>query len=109
MELNNETAAFMIISKGGDASSKYFKAFERAQKGFIEEAKELCELARVELEDAHKIQTKIIQAESRGEGFDLGVLMVHAQDHLMNAMLVKEMAIHIIYLYEQVNTGGSHV
>jgi PTS system cellobiose-specific IIA component len=109
MELNNETAAFMIISKGGDASSKYFKAFDRAQKGFIDEAKALCELAKVELEEAHKIQTKIIQAEARGEGFDLGVLMVHAQDHLMNAMLVKEMANHIIHLYEQVNRGGANV
>lgn len=101
MEYTSQTAAFMMISKAGDASANYLKAFNECKKGNFEVAEELCEDARVELDEAHKIQTQIIQSEARGESFDVDVLMVHAQDHLMNAMLIRELSTHILELYKK--------
>ncbi len=38
----------------------------------------------------------MIQAESRGEKNEISLLMIHAQDHLMNALTVRELAIEMI-------------
>lgn len=47
--------------------------------------------AAEELSKAHHYQTELIQNEAGGEKTEMTLLMVHAQDHLMNAMTVKDM------------------
>lgn len=49
---------------------------------------------------AHKIQTGLIQEEAGGSKQEITILMIHAQDHLMNAMTVKDLAAEFIELYE---------
>jgi len=99
MEMNSESIAFQLISKGGDASSKFMKAFQAAQAGNMKEARALVAEGEASLEEAHKVQTQMIMKEAAGESFEMGVLMIHAQDHLMNAMLIKELTSHILELY----------
>lgn len=106
MEYTYEQACFMIIAKAGDASSTIFKAFNMAQKGELETARSLVDEATGELNSAHEIQTYIIQEEAKGNKWETGVLMIHAQDHLMNAMLTKEMASHVLFMYEKMSAGG---
>ena len=43
----------------------------------------------------------MIQAEIRGEHIPVMLLMVHAQDHLMDAMVVKDLAAEIIDIYRK--------
>lgn len=99
MENNYEMIPFMIISKGGDASSSFLQALNSARQGKIEEAKVLVSQGEKSLLEAHKIQTDLIVAEASGQKNEVGVLMIHAQDHLMNAILLKEIALHLIELY----------
>ena len=40
---------------------------------------------------AHNQQTELITKEAAGEALDIGFLTVHAQDHLMTAMLLSDM------------------
>lgn len=103
MENNYEMIPFMIISKGGDASSSFLQALNLARKGETEEAKELVKKGEQSLHEAHKIQTDLIVAEASGQKNEVGVLMIHAQDHLMNAILLKEITMHFIELYERTN------
>ena len=46
--------------------------------------------------DAHQCQTGLIFAETNGSPVLLSLLMIHAQDHVMNAMTVKDLAAEMI-------------
>jgi PTS system cellobiose-specific IIA component len=60
------------------------------------------ELASEEISSAHRIQTDLIQEEARGNHAEISLLLVHAQDHLMNAITVKELAEEFITLHKRV-------
>lgn len=85
-----------IIVNGGDARSSCLKAVRSARNGQLQEAEDLLRRAEENLTKAHNVQTSLIQAELRGEKNEISLLMVHAQDHLMNAITVKELAIELI-------------
>lgn len=99
-----------LIVHGGNARSLSLKALIKARNFEFKEAEQLIEKAGLELNEAHQVQTLLIQAESRGEETDISLLMVHAQDHLMNAMTVKDLAQEIILLnnkLQQIEGGKS--
>lgn len=52
---------------------------------------------------AHRHQTELIKSEASGAQFDLPIILVHAQDHLMNALTVKDLAQEFINLYKKLN------
>lgn len=81
---------------GGDARAKALQAVRSARKGNLKEAEKLMEKSKESLSKAHEIQTNLIQEEARGEKSEISLLMVHAQDHLMNAITVKDLAIEMI-------------
>ncbi|UTR13174.1 PTS lactose/cellobiose transporter subunit IIA [Salipaludibacillus sp. LMS25] len=90
-----------IIVNGGNARSKSMEAISEAKEGNYEQALKKIEEAAQDLAKAHRVQTDLIQGEARGENTEITLLMVHAQDHLMNAMTVKDMASEFIALYEK--------
>lgn len=53
---------------------------------------------------AHRFQTEIIQEEADGNIKNISVLLVHAQDHLMNAITIIDMAREFVDLYEKIYT-----
>ena len=87
-----EDVIIQIIVHGGDARVKSMTAIQMARKGEFEKARSLIIEAKEAVSKAHHVQTNLIQSEVRGEKCDVSLLMVHAQDHLMNAMTVKELA-----------------
>lgn len=89
-----------IINSSGEARSFCMEAIGYAKKGETEKAKNAIEEANNKLSEAHKSQTSLIQEEARGEGKPISLLLVHAQDHLMNAITVRDMANEFIELYE---------
>lgn len=97
-----EEMIFGIIVNGGDARSKAMTAIREAKLGNIERAKELVEEANNFLCKAHDIQTQLIQNEAAGNKTEMSLLMIHSQDHLMNAMTVKDMAIEFISMYSEI-------
>ncbi|OGS54095.1 MAG: hypothetical protein A2Y20_10350 [Firmicutes bacterium GWF2_51_9] len=101
MENLNENIPFQLICNGGDASSLFLRAINEAKSGRIDEAKRLVEQGEESLLTAHKIQTQLIVQEASGDPVQLNVLMVHAQDHLMNAILLKELVGFFIHLYQR--------
>lgn len=99
----NELIPFQLISNGGDASSMFLRALKEAQNGRIEEAEELVRKGEEALLIAHKIQTDMIFREANGDKVDLSILMVHAQDHLMNAILLKELVYYFLNIFKSLN------
>lgn len=74
-------------------------AIEAAKKGDFDAADEQIKSAEAALLEAHHSQTSLIQGEARGEKAEVSLLLVHAQDHLMNAITFKDLAKEIIDLY----------
>jgi cellobiose PTS system EIIA component len=96
--LENQETIMGIIIHGGNARSCAMRAISEAKKGNFEEAENLMKESSQGLNKAHRIQTNLIQAEARGEKTELSLLMIHAQDHLMNAMTVRDLSVEIIEL-----------
>lgn len=92
--------SFSIISFAGDAKSLSMEAIKKAKKGHIEEAMNMVEKAKEQIVKAHDVQMKLIQNEVSGNKTELSILLIHAQDHLMNAVTFRDLAGEFIDLYE---------
>lgn len=90
-----------LVVNGGNARSKSMEAIKAAKKGDFELAKEKIKEANEALNKAHNFQTSLIQKEAAGESVEISLLMVHAQDHLMNAMTVRDLAKEMVLMYEE--------
>ncbi|MCT4777371.1 MULTISPECIES: PTS lactose/cellobiose transporter subunit IIA [Exiguobacterium] len=95
--------SFMIILHAGNARSSAFEAIAAAKRGEVETAEAKMKEADAAFLEAHKMQTELLQEEARGTASDMSVLLVHAQDHLMTAMTVKELAIEMIDMITRLN------
>lgn len=94
-----ETIAIQLIVHSGNARSKAMEAISSAKKGDLEGAERLMTEAGEFLNNAHEIQADLIQDEAEGNIKEVSVLLAHAQDHLMNAITVKDLAKEFIDLY----------
>lgn len=99
----SEEVIFTIIASAGEANGLLQKAFLSSQEGKYDEVDELLIKANEALNEAHKIQTSLINNEVQGNKVEMGVLMVHAQDHLMNVILTKQMITNMILLQKEIN------
>ena len=97
-----EEIVFTIIAHSGDAKSSSLEAIQLAKKGNSGDAKQLIKKAEEKLIMAHREQTKLIQREAQGLPVEINLLIIHAQDHLMNAMTVKELANEMIDIYDRI-------
>lgn len=93
--------SFGIIGHAGDAKSIAFDAIAEAKKGNIEVAREKIKESKEVMVKAHRFQTELIQGEASGNKTEISVILVHAQDHLMNAMNFQQLAEEFIDLYER--------
>ncbi|ELI8127095.1 PTS lactose/cellobiose transporter subunit IIA [Yersinia enterocolitica] len=90
-----------LVVNGGNAKSKAIQAIKAAKKGEFEVAEKRIKEANESLQQAHQFQTELIQAEARGEeGATISLIMIHGQDHLMNAMTTRDLAIEMIEMYK---------
>ena len=91
--------SMMLIVHSGDARAAAFHALQEAKAGNFEEAKKL--MAESKALEAHHIQTGLLADEGNGEGPQVTLLLVHAQDHLMTSMLAQELIEELIDLHEK--------
>lgn len=98
--------AFRIISSAGDAQSLLFQAINDAKTGKITDAKKKLEDANELLLQAHQSQTQLISKEAQGDKGEYSIIMVHAQDHLMNAILMQKLTDEFCELYQRIDKGS---
>lgn len=102
--MNSEEVVFNIILHAGNARSLAMEAISFAKNNDISNAREKLKDASKEVVEAHETQTELIQKEVKGEKMEVTLLLVHAQDHFMNALTIRDMASEFVDLYEQINT-----
>ena len=101
----NEAEAIVsnLVVHGGDAKSFAIEAIEAARKGNFAQADDLLLQSKDALNKAHEYQTKQIRQEITGDrNKPVSLLMVHGQDHLMNAITVHDLAAQIVGLCKQI-------
>ena len=96
-----ETIIMNLIIHSGEARSFSMEAMKLAKEGQIDVARDLIERASEELSNAHASQTQLIQGEAGGNKTEVSLLLVHAQDHLMTSMTLKDLAQEIIDIHEK--------
>jgi PTS system cellobiose-specific IIA component len=98
--MDMENIVFQIISCAGTAKSFVFEALGEAREGNFLEAEKLISDAKQELLKAHDIQNELIFQEASGNEVPVRLLLVHAEDHLMAAILAKDLGEEMINLYK---------
>ena len=91
---------FEIVAYSGDARSKLLLAIEKAKTKQFNECQALIDQANECLNDAHRAQTELLQLEARGESIEIGFITVHAQDHLMRTILLKDIVKNLMDIYK---------
>lgn len=90
-----------LIINSGQARSIAYAALQKAKQGDFAQAKKMMEQSRTALNEAHKIQTRLI-GDDQGLGkTKVSLVLVHAQDHLMTSMLARELVTELIELHEK--------
>ena len=95
-----EQISFQIISFSGDSFSTMVKALGKAKEKKFDEAESLMEEAKKTLDEAHNVHTEILVSEAQGNKAEYSVLLSHAQDTLMNAILAETLISEMIELYK---------
>jgi len=96
-----EEVILKLITYGGNARGKAIMALERLKDNNFEEAKKLLNECSENIQIAHMAQTKLLQQESNGIESTVQLLMVHAQDHLMDAMVVRDIVEQMIEIQKK--------
>ncbi|WP_429156560.1 PTS lactose/cellobiose transporter subunit IIA [Aeromonas allosaccharophila] len=99
MEL--EEQVMTLIVSAGSCRSMLMEAMRHSRNGEFEQAEQLVEQARGALHAAHAVQTQLIEADA-GEGkLPVQIVMVHAQDHVMNAVLLMDLTQEMIAIHRR--------
>lgn len=101
MKSNITEIAFQIILNAGNGKSNAMEAIQAAKSGDFETADQHIQEANEDLRKAHLFQTKLLQDEANGLDKEISIILIHAQDHLMTAITVRDLAIEMIELYRR--------
>ena len=100
-------AAMGLIANGGNAKSLAFEAIRLAKKGDTAGARAKLKESDQSLNEAHNSQTGMLTKEAQGDHTKVTLLVVHSQDHLMNAITFRDLAGEMVDLYEKLFKAGA--
>ena len=105
--MDQELVVMEIICNAGEARSLCYEALRLSREKDFSSAEGKLALAKECLNKAHLMQTQLIE-EEQGEGkVAMTLVMVHAQDHLMTAILAQELATEMVALHKQLSQEGA--
>lgn len=99
-----EEQIMLLLVNAGNARSKAMEAVAAAKKGDYAGAEALLAESNEAMNSAHQQQTGLIQDSLEDGGLTVTLLMTHAEDHMMGAILAKDFAAEIVELYQVLNT-----
>ncbi|EMP6174803.1 PTS lactose/cellobiose transporter subunit IIA [Citrobacter amalonaticus] len=98
-----EQTVMGIIVNAGICRSCTLQAISLAKAGARDDALLMMEQAENALRQAHDVQTTLIGLDEGVGKVAVHLIMVHAQDHLMNAILLKDLAAEFIDIYQKLS------
>ena len=95
-----EEIVFQIILNAGNAKSSCFEALKNAKEGDFKSAEKYLKNAEEEIVKANNIQSSMLQKEANGDHQNVTLLLMHAEDHMMSAILARDLITEMIELYK---------
>ncbi|GAA2898901.1 PTS lactose/cellobiose transporter subunit IIA [Enterococcus pseudoavium] len=90
-----------LIMNAGNAKGEAVAALAAAKENDFAAAEEHMKAANEALVEAHNTQTSLLTAEASGNHSEVTLLMVHSQDHLMNAISYLGLTQELIDVYKR--------
>lgn len=98
---SNEENLLNIIVNSGEAKSLAYESIQLAKKGDFEAAEQKLNEAKQVQVEAHNAQTELLVKEVNGEQTPISILLIHAQDHLMNSITFLDLSKEMVELYRR--------
>jgi len=99
--------SMQLILHAGNGRSMVIEAVrDLLRTGDVSSARAKIKEAGQEIGEAHDIQTGMISAECDGQPVEKSILLIHAQDHFMTALAVRDMAQLMVDMYETLGKKG---
>lgn len=102
MELN-ENICFRMIASIGEATSCYMEAIEAARNKEYERAMDLLTQGAESALECHHAHAGLLTAMANHEKMECSLLLIHAEDQMMNGEMMKLLANELIEVYKKVN------
>ncbi len=96
-----ETTIMELLVNAGAARSAALSALQMARKNDFDGAEKAMAESHDFVKQAHKIQTQLIGFDEGTGKLPVNLITVHSQDHLMNAMVIQDLATDMIELYRR--------
>ncbi|EEM2539369.1 PTS lactose/cellobiose transporter subunit IIA [Salmonella enterica subsp. enterica serovar Morehead] len=100
---DSETIIMELLVNAGAARSSALTALQMARRGDFDGAEHAMTESHELLKHAHTIQTQLISLDEGSGKFPVTLITVHSQDHLMNAMVIQDLAEDMIELYRRLS------
>ncbi len=97
-----QMVAFQIIAQVGSAKSFYVEAMQYAKAGDFAKAEEAIKSGEELYAKAHHFHHDLVQKEAAGEQLPFSMMIMHAEDQLLNTETIKIMAEEIIELRKRI-------
>ncbi|MGT2715513.1 PTS lactose/cellobiose transporter subunit IIA [Streptococcus respiraculi] len=95
-----EMICFKMISNLGAARSLFMEALQAAKAYEFDKARQLIEEGESYRLKGHDVHFELLSKESSGEGENVTLLLLHAEDQLMSSEIIKLLAEETIGVYE---------
>lgn len=95
------SVACKLIAGAGEAQNFFYQSLEAAKKGDYENSESLMKQGDEAMLETHKAQAKLLWSEANESPTDITLLMVHAQDHVMQAILFERVVKELIEMYSR--------
>lgn len=96
-----EAAVMELIINAGESRSCAMQALQEAKVGNWDEVDALMKQSTSAIKKAHQSQTELIGMDEGLGKIPVNLIMVHAQDHIMTAMLARDLIAEMIELYRK--------
>ncbi|MEC0301555.1 PTS lactose/cellobiose transporter subunit IIA [Terribacillus saccharophilus] len=103
-ELTEEQVCFQMILHSGNARSKVLQALRLYREGDIEKVNDMLADAEDDLSLVHKVHFQLVQQEAGGKQPELSLLFLHAEDHFMSTLTMKEMVKEMIPIFQELKS-----
>ncbi|MFK4302008.1 MULTISPECIES: PTS lactose/cellobiose transporter subunit IIA [unclassified Paenibacillus] len=102
-DLTEEQISFQLILHSGSARSKVIQALSEYRNENTEGADDLIKQAKQDLRAAHDIHFQMVKNEAGGNPTPLSLLLMHAEDHLMSTVTMKDLVQELLELFKSRN------
>lgn len=100
---DKEQICFQIISQAGIARSYFFESIQNMRESQTQSAITAYDKGKSHYHEAHMAHRQLVQQEAQGNKVWMSLLLSHAEDLLMSADIMSELAKEFNILYEEIH------